>query len=78
MQSVKGLEFDHLIISGLTDDVLPIKAGFSEPDDDLHITTERRLLYTCMTRAIKSLTLTYAGVPSRYLSEIEPDFLDNI
>lgn len=78
MQSVKGLEFDHLIISGLTDDVLPIKAGFSEPDDDLHITTERRLLYTCMTRAIKGLTLTYAGVPSRYLAEIEPDFLESI
>ena len=60
---------------GLTDDNLPNKLGFSEDDDDLHLTTERRLLYTCMTRACKTLTLSYAGKISRYLEEIDKDLL---
>ncbi|MEC4726804.1 DEAD/DEAH box helicase [Shewanella sp. D64] len=77
MQSVKGLEFDHILICDLHDDNLPVKSGFSEPDDDLHITTERRLLYTCMTRAVKSLTLTYSGTPSRYFKEIDSNLLES-
>jgi superfamily I DNA/RNA helicase len=63
---------------GLTDDNLPNKMGFSEEEDDLHITTERRLLYTCMTRACKTLTLTYAGEKSRYLSEIDKELLRSL
>ncbi|MGI1946355.1 3'-5' exonuclease [Shewanella glacialipiscicola] len=78
MPSVKGLEFDHVIICDLNDDNLPAKSGFSEPDDDLHITTERRLLYTCITRAAKSLILTYNGVPSRYIKEIAPTLWENM
>ncbi|MFT6834192.1 MAG: superfamily I DNA/RNA helicase [Francisellaceae bacterium] len=78
MHSIKGLEFDHVFIMGLTDDNLPNKMGFSEEEDDLHITTERRLLYTCMTRACKTLTLTYAGEKSRYLNEIDKDFLKSL
>ena len=76
MQSVKGLEFDHIIISNINDENLPLKSGFSYPDDDLHITTERRLLYTCMTRAVKSLTITCNGRPSRYLNEIDSHLLE--
>jgi superfamily I DNA/RNA helicase len=78
MHSIKGLEFDHVFIMGLTDDNLPNKMGFSEEEDDLHITTERRLLYTCMTRACKTLTLTYAGEKSRYLSEIDKELLRSL
>ncbi|MHA2879110.1 3'-5' exonuclease [Vibrio campbellii] len=76
MQTVKGLEFDHIFICDLTDENLPVLAGFSEPNDDLHISTERRLLYTCMTRAINSLTMSYSGNPSRYFVEIEPTTLE--
>ncbi|WP_377112377.1 UvrD-helicase domain-containing protein [Pseudoalteromonas sp. M58] len=76
MQGVKGLQFDHVIILDLNDDNLPILSGFSEPDDDLHLTTERRLLYTCMTRAMKSLLITYSGKPSRYIAEIDPSLIE--
>ena len=76
MQSVKGLEFDHVIIYDLTDNNLPISSGFSEPDDELHITTERRLLYTCMTRAANTLLITYSGSPSRYFAEINSNLID--
>jgi superfamily I DNA/RNA helicase len=76
MQGVKGLEFDHVIICDLIDDNLPIKSGFSEPNDDLHLTTERRLLYTSMTRAVKSLLITYFGNPSRYIAEIDPNLIE--
>jgi superfamily I DNA/RNA helicase len=76
MQGVKGLQFDHVIIVDLIDDNLPILSGFSEPDDDLHLTTERRLLYTCMTRTVKSLLITYSGTPSRYIAEIDPSLIE--
>lgn len=76
MQSVKGLEFDHVIIYDLTDNNLPISSGFSEPDDEIHITTERRLLYTCMTRAANTLLMTYSGFPSRYFAEINSNLID--
>jgi superfamily I DNA/RNA helicase len=76
MPGVKGLQFDHVIILDLNDDNLPIESGFSEPDDDLHLTTERRLLYTCMTRAMKSLLITYSGKPSRYISEIDNSLIE--
>lgn len=71
LSSVKGLEFDHVIIMDLNDDIIPFPAGMSDDEDEYHISTERRLLYTAMTRARKSLTLVSSGKPSRYLDEID-------
>lgn len=75
MSSIKGLEFDYVFIIGLSEGVIPLPAGFSEPDDELHISTERRLLYTCMTRAKLALYLSYHTIQCRYLREISPEFL---
>ncbi|MEI8141004.1 MAG: DEAD/DEAH box helicase [bacterium] len=73
MPSVKGLEFDHVIICDLNDAVVPYPEGFTDENDELHISTERRLLYTCMTRARHSLTLiSSAQPPCRFLDEIDP------
>jgi len=72
MPSVKGLEFDHVLIIDLNDDVIPMPEGFSDVDDELHISTERRLLYTCITRAKKGVTLFTSGNPSRYVAEFDP------
>ena len=76
VSSIKGLEFDHVFIIGLSDEEIPLPAGFSEPDDELHISTERRLLYTSMTRARTSLTLSYHGFQSRYLKEVSSTLLN--
>ena len=44
MSSIKGLEFDNVFIMDLTDEIIPYPPGFSETDDEFHISTERRLL----------------------------------
>lgn len=75
MSSVKGLEFNNVFIIDLNDDVIPFPPGFSEPDDEYHVSTERRLLYTSMTRARKGLWLFSSGNPSRYLAEINNKYL---
>jgi len=79
MSSIKGLEFNNVFIMDLTDDVIPYPQGFNEIDDEFHISTERRLLYTCMTRARTGLYLIGdKDNPSRYLAEIDVDLLNNI
>lgn len=76
--SAKGLEFDHVYVIGLEEEMFP-SMRFEDDDD---IEEERRLCYVAMTRARKSLTLTASdtrmlyGVfnrnrrPSRFLDEI--------
>ena len=79
MSSIKGLEFNNVFIMDLTDDVIPYPPGFNDSDDEFHISTERRLLYTCMTRARTGLYLIGdKDNPSRYLAEIDDDLLNNI
>jgi superfamily I DNA/RNA helicase len=78
MSSIKGLEFDHVIICDLNDDVVPYPPGFTDENDELHISTERRLLYTCMTRARRHLLLISTGVASRYLCEIDPSKVETL
>lgn len=71
MSSIKGLEFDNVVICDLNDDIMPYPGGFTDENDELHISTERRLLYTCMTRARNKLTLLSTGKPCRYFLEID-------
>lgn len=76
LSSVKGLEFENVFIIDLNDDVIPYPPGFNDEDDEFHISTERRLLYTSMTRARERLFLISSGSPSRYLSEIDEKYLE--
>lgn len=76
MFSIKGLEFDHVFICDINDSLLPYPLELADGKDDLHICTERRLLYTCMTRARQSLHLIYTGKPSRFIAEIDPLTVD--
>lgn len=80
MSSVKGLEFNNVFILDLNDDIIPYPPGFIETDDEFHISTERRLLYTCMTRARNTLFLFSSNKqnPSRYLKEIDNTLLNDI
>jgi len=78
LSSVKGLEFENVFIIDLNDDVIPYPPGFNDTEDEFHISTERRLLYTSMTRARERLYLLSSGKPSRYLSEIDADLLDKV
>lgn len=80
MSSVKGLEFNNVFILDLNENIIPYPQGFIDENDEFHISTERRLLYTCMTRARNNLYLFCSDKdnPSRYLKEINANLLDNI
>jgi DNA helicase II / ATP-dependent DNA helicase PcrA len=83
IHSAKGLEFKHVFIVGLEEDLFPSAMMLSSRAD---LEEERRLFYVAITRAEKKLTLSYAlsryryGTlhscePSRFLDEINPRFL---
>jgi DNA helicase II / ATP-dependent DNA helicase PcrA len=55
--NAKGLEFEHVYIAGLEENLLPYGTEF---DYDRDVEEERRLCYVAMTRAGRSLTLTAA------------------
>lgn len=76
LSSIKGLEFTNVFIVDLNDDIIPYPPGFNDENDEFHISTERRLLYTAMTRARQNLYLLSSGIPSRYLSEIDEELVD--
>lgn len=78
LSSVKGLEFENVFITEVNDNVIPYPSGFNDADDDIHISTERRLLYTSMTRARDLLFLSSNGKASRYLAEIDKKFVEEI
>ena len=89
LHSTKGLEFDHVFLSGLEDGLCPHSRSVNE---DKGIEEERRLVYVGMTRARKSLTLTRAvyrrifgneqqlraSLPSRFLKEIPGELVDTV
>ncbi|MGV1003506.1 MAG: ATP-dependent DNA helicase UvrD2 [Candidatus Nanopelagicales bacterium] len=82
LHAAKGLEWDHVFIAGLVEGGLPIvHANTSE-----RVAEERRLFYVGITRARRSLTLTWAlsrsagGRPrarSRFLGELRGATGDN-
>lgn len=85
IHSAKGLEYKHVYIVGVEEDLLP--AALSQTSL-LDVEEERRLLYVAITRAKETCTLTYAGSrfrngqniltsPSRFLQDINPKFLDH-
>jgi len=84
MHNAKGLEFDHVFIVGVEDGLLPHSRSI---DDIQKLEEERRLLYVAITRAKKSVHLTYTrmrpifgsismSVPSRFLMEIDQKLIE--
>lgn len=80
LHSAKGLEFPHVYIAGMEENIFPgAMAVFG--DDPTEIEEERRLCYVGITRAMEKLTLTSANCrmrngeinfnrPSRFINEI--------
>lgn len=79
--SAKGLEFDVIIIPEFTEASLPLSSMVEGADpeqiEDIKM-QERSLLYVGMTRAKYDLYLIFAGKPSCYLYEFEPDLYEYI
>lgn len=85
VHAAKGLEFNHVFIVGVEEELFPSSMSMNSPKA---IEEERRLLYVAITRAMKTCTMTYAGTrfrngqtlftrPSRFLSDIDRKFIDS-
>jgi ATP-dependent DNA helicase Rep len=81
LHAAKGLEFPHVFIVGAEEDILPFRDS-----DEKGIEEERRLLYVGITRAERSLQISYCKrrrrgkdwalcEPSRFLEEMPQDEL---
>jgi DNA helicase-2/ATP-dependent DNA helicase PcrA len=89
LHSTKGLEFDHVFLTGMEEGICPHGRSLNE---EKGIEEERRLVYVGMTRARKSLTLTRAvyrrvfgneqqlraSLPSRFLGEIPSELVETV
>jgi ATP-dependent DNA helicase Rep len=80
LHAAKGLEFGHVFLIGVEEGILPHR----ESTDESKVEEERRLMYVGITRAQKSLTITWCKKrkraneweqcePSRFLDELPPD-----
>lgn len=74
LHSIKGLEFPVIIIMGINEGVLPYETA-GRKEENQYETIERKLLYVGMTRAKNELYLTSAKKPSKFIREINPQFL---
>lgn len=86
IHSAKGLEFDHVFITGMEENLFPSALSIGSRTE---IEEERRLFYVAVTRAKVSLTMTHAHTryrmgelrfcePSRFLDEIPIPYINRI
>ncbi len=87
LHSAKGLEFPVVFICGMEEGLFPHSRSSDDPGK---LEEERRLCYVGMTRAKRSLCLSYAesrrlyggsdrySTPSRFLRELPPDRIEEV
>jgi DNA helicase-2/ATP-dependent DNA helicase PcrA len=66
MHGAKGLEYPHVFLTGLEEGLLPHRRSEFEVGG---LEEERRLAYVGMTRARRSLTITYAATRTKYAKQ---------
>ena len=85
VHSAKGLEFKYVFVAGMEENLFPSGGMLASPND---IEEERRLFYVAITRAEKTVALSYADTrmrngkheansPSRFIREIDPAYVAN-
>lgn len=85
IHSSKGLEFQHVFLVGLEENLFPSQLSLNSRTD---LEEERRLFYVAITRAKETCNLSYATSrfqwgnlitcePSRFIDEIDPQFMQH-
>lgn len=67
LHAAKGLEFPHVFIIGMEEEILPHRTSIEEEN----IEEERRLAYVGITRAQRSLVFTMANSRKRYGEKVD-------
>ncbi len=71
MHRVKGLEFEHVIVAGVNEGIVPLKVAQPSETEAFEAaeteTRERALLYVAVTRAKRSAIITSHGTKSTFL-----------
>jgi superfamily I DNA/RNA helicase len=79
LNSAKGLEFDHIFIIGYDDFFAPGPSRLSHRETSAHLSTHRKLLYTAISRARMTLTITSSiNQYSRFLNDIDQQLISLI
>lgn len=84
IHAAKGLEFPHIHVVGLEENLFPNIQAMGSREE---LEEERRLFYVAVTRAEKTLTLSYAETryrwgslsfcePSRFIDDIAEDYIE--
>ena len=83
VHAAKGLEFPHIYLVGMEENLFPSQMALSSRND---LEEERRLFYVAITRAERKVTLSFAdsrfrfgqlisNEPSRFLEEIPVEYI---
>ncbi|MEK7609918.1 MAG: UvrD-helicase domain-containing protein [Patescibacteria group bacterium] len=83
----KGLEFDHVFIAGMEQELFPFKHSDDEETSGSEAEEERRLFYVALTRAKKKVHLSHTlirtiygtkriNTPSEFIADIDSKLLD--
>ena len=86
VHAVKGLEFDHVFVIGMEEEIFPHYNALKEGTNSA-IEEERRLCYVAITRAKKNLYMLNAkkrmlfgnvqcNLPSRFMDEIDSEYIE--
>jgi DNA helicase-2/ATP-dependent DNA helicase PcrA len=84
IHAAKGLEFHHLFVTGLEENLFPSIQSLNNRAD---LEEERRLFYVALTRGMESVTISYAEnryrwgdlistEPSRFIDEIDEKYIE--
>jgi superfamily I DNA/RNA helicase len=72
MHRIKGLEFRHVFLAGMSEGTVPFKKAVEGSEDPTELRDyelgERALIHVASSRAIETLSVTWHGEPSSYLA----------